>query len=543
MSLSGPHRVALLPIHSVRQREVVELLSEPGFVIEEFAKLERLFDADRVQPFDLIVVDARGGGLQILRRLCRGVPGERTLAMVQSSTAGFQASDLGAYISYARTAVELRRDVRHFLGETAIMAIASRDNRLVERSPFGVFEIRDGKIAYANDSFAVMLGRSREQLVGLPAKALITGNDLPRIAARLEAPPNRARGRSTLCELRHRDGSAVFADVRAEWVRDDGRMCLVGTARDITVERRLARLYEIAVGLGESILSEKDIDTILQRVLDAITESAGFQRAIVALYDLANESPFEGRVYKVLGSGLTPDELAEVRAVDPMPPEERVLAFQDMYRLGNAYYIPYDQAPWTNYSGLSGTVSIDDKWNKDDFLFIPLRGEAGIIGHISVDDPLDGSAPTAESIEPVAALANFAALAVERMYKIHQLRKQKERLRGLSMLPQRLMRSDDIGEVCSEAARQLRDDMEYDLCCILLRDGPFLEVSGFAAAPGLLADNELPGVGYRVPLEGEGRCRHAVRSGEIVSCADTRAGPHYREKELGMLSEIAVPIP
>ncbi len=543
MNESGSQRIALVAVHSVPREEVVRLLAGPQFVIEEFAMPGDVVDIDRVRPFDLIIVDARTSGLEALRKLCSEMSSERVLAMVQSSPARFQASRLGVYVSHARTPVELRRDIRHFLGEAATSALAIRGDRLAKRSPFGFFEIRDGKIAYANDAFASMLGRSRDEIVGLPASTLIVSRDLARIRARLESPPNRARGRSTQCELRHHDGSTIFADIRADWVLDGGQMCLVGMARDITIERRLAHLYEIAVGLGESILSEKDIDTILQRVLDAITESAGFQRAIVALYDLANESPFDGRVYKVLGSGLNLAELAEVRAVDPMPPEERVLAFQDKYRLGGAYYIPHDQAPWTSYSGLSGTVSIDGKWNKDDFLFIPLRGEAGIIGHISVDDPLDGGAPTAESIEPVAALANFAALAVERMYKIHQLRKQKERLRGLSMLPQRLMRADDIETVCSDAARQLRIDMGYDLCCILLRDGPFLELSGSAVSAGLLGDKELPPTGYRVPIEADERFRRAVTNGEVVVCPDTRGDLHYGEQRLGMKSEITVPIP
>ena len=543
MSASKLHRVALLPIHSMSQEETIRLLSASGLAAEEFADVDDLFSADGSHPFDLIVVDARGGGLQVLQQLGEWVAGGRILTMVESSTAGFDASRQGVYVSYARTPIELHRDIQHFLGETAVTADSLGDHRLADRSPFGVFEIVDEQIIYANDAFASMFGRSPKEIIGLSAKELIGRADLPRLMSRLESPPDHAEGRSTLCELRHRDGTTVFADIRAEWVPDGKKMRLVGMARDITMERRLAHLYEIAVGLGESILSEKNIDTILQRVLDAITGSAGFRRAIVALYDLAEESPFEGRVYKVLGSGLSAAELAEVQATDPMPPEDRVLAFQETYRLGDAYYIPHDQAPWEGYTGLSGTVSIEGKWNKDDFLFIPLRGEAGIIGHISVDDPLDGSAPTADSIEPVAALANFAALAVERMYKIHQLGEQKERLRGLSMLPQRLMRGDDLAEVCSEAARQLRDDMGYDLCSILLRDGPFLEIAGFAAAAELFVDSDLPGVGHRIPLDGEGRCRHAVRSGETVSCADTRDAPNYREKQLGMLSEIAVPIP
>lgn len=536
-------RVALLPFEPSRRDGVRPLLASAGFDVEEFANVVDLLDADRQQAFDLVVVDACENGLQNLEELSQGVSGERILSMVQSNTAGFQASAYGVYVSYARTPIELKRDIRHFFGDATAVAASPREHGFAERSAFGVFEIVDGTLSYANEAFASMFGAARDEIVGRPARELIAGSDLPRILARLESPPDRPEGRSTLCELQHRDGSTIFAEIRSEWIRDGEKMRLVGTARDITIERRLAHLYEIAVGLGESILSEPDIDTILQRVLDAITESAGFRRAIVALYDLAEESPFEGRVYKVLGSGLSGKQLARVLAVDPMPPEERVLAFQETFRLGAAYYIPHDRVPWQSLEGLAGTISIEGKWNKDDFLFIPLRGEAGIIGHISVDDPVDGSAPTAESIEPVAALANFAALAVERMYKIHRLRKQKERLRGLSMLPQLLMRGDDLTEMCTEAARRLRSDMEYDLCSILLRDGPFLELAGCACVDELRDNPLLPHVGFRTSLDGEGACHHAVTSGEIVSYGNREGTPNDGDNGLGMQSEIAVPIP
>ncbi len=543
MSVSKSRRVALLPFESSRRDGVRPLLTSAGFDVEEFTNVVELLDADQRRSFDLVVVDVCGNGLENLKKLSQAVPGERILSMVQSNTMGFQASAYGVYVSYARTPIELKRDIHHFFGDAATIGVSPGDHRLAERSPFGVFEIADGTITYANDAFTSMFGGGREEIVGRPAKELIAGSDLPRILARLESPPDRSRGRSTLCELKHRDGSTIFAEIRAEWMRDGGNMRLVGMARDITIERRLAHLYEISVGLGESILSETDIDTVLQRVLDAITESAGFRRAIVALYDLAEENPFDGRVYKVLASGLSEKELAAIRSVDPMPPEDRALAFQETFRLGAAYYIPHDRVPWQSLEGLAGTISIEGKWNKDDFLFIPLRGEAGIIGHISIDDPIDGSAPTADSIEPVAALANFAALAVERMYKIHRLRKQKERLQGLSMLPQRLMCGDDLTEMCTEAARRLRNDMGYDLCSILLRDGPFLELAGSAIIEELQGNTQLPDVGFRIPLDGEGPCHRAAQSGEIACCGDTHAVVRHRNDELGMQSEVAVPIP
>jgi diguanylate cyclase (GGDEF)-like protein len=293
--------------------------------------------------------------------------------------------------------------------------------------------------------------------------------------------------------------------------------------------------------LGEAILSAGKIDNILQSVLDAITKQSGFRRAVVSLYDLSVAYPFQGEIHKIFTSGLSPVEVETILSEDGLTPEERKLAFADRFRLGPAYYIPHDQVPWNPDLGLAGTTTVEG-WHADDFLFLPLRGESGIIGHLSVDDPINRAAPTLESIISVAALANFAALAVERIYKLNELRKQKERLHGLFKFSRQLSQVQEIGSLCSLATERLQRDMGYELCAIWLKDGGELSLEGIAAHEGV-NEQEVPKRGTRMPLSGDGLARWVIDHQEPTIVSDVQKEERYKRWITLTRSEIDVPIP
>jgi diguanylate cyclase (GGDEF)-like protein len=180
-------------------------------------------------------------------------------------------------------------------------------------------------------------------------------------------------------------------------------------------------------------------------------------------------------------------------------------------------------------------------WHVDDFLFIPLRGTAGIVGCISVDDPVDPSAPTLASIEPIAHLASFAALAVERVYKLIQLRAQNERLHGLSRFGDQIAEIQSATELCDAAALRACDDMGYDYCAVWLREGDSLVLGGTAAGKAFGHD-KTPARGTRGPVEGEGLTRWVVRYLEAVVVDDVSLDPRYRGSRASVRSMAAIPL-
>lgn len=505
-------------------------------------------------PPDLVLFVVQGsddGDLELLGEWVTLHPDIDVLALIEGDSApvGARAVAAGAltWVPLSIGSDDLRgvidRAAARCRHTTQLAAGHRRYRDLLESAPIGVFELRDGRVSYVNEHLLQRLGYDRDELIGARPEKLDLA--IPQERSRMRgAIEERHRGiepsAPNVYHLATKAGETYVAEVRSRVVETPDGPIMEGTIRDITLETRLTQLHRVVIELGEVILGESDIDRILQLVLDTITEYSGFRRAVLSLYDLSIPVPFEGEVYTTLTSGLTPEERDALLAQPPIPVNERKQVFSDRYRLGPAYYIPHDDTPWTVERGISGSVSVEG-WHVDDFLFIPLRGTAGIIGSISVDDPVDRSAPTIASIEPVAALANFAALAVERMFKMRQLQKQKEQLHGLSEFGAQLARVSDVHTLCELAVQRVHQDMDYGVCSICIADGMTL-VQEAVAAKDVFPPDEIPQKGARAPIDGPGITRWAFRSAQSVIVPNVLEDERYDGSRKAIRSFMAVPI-
>jgi len=550
--MSSQPEAHVLFLHTDRSgsRSRVETIRGWGYRVAEHAYAE--IDSLEPPPFDLIVADLESVSPEALARLTSvaeasaGAP----IIVLEEDPEGRSEDVLTAGTSCrlcADTPDEVLRCViagalaeRQLESETA--SYARRFQQLVENAPIGVFEIEDGVVTYVNRFLEELSGYDRDRIVGRPAIDLVAPEDRERL---LEGLARRMEGAEADAPTVYRfigaEGKTYTGEVRSGRTDGNDGVKIEGTIRDTTLETRLTRLHSAILDLAETILAERDIERILQLVLDTITEYSGFRRAVLALYDLSIPVPFEGSVASLLCSGLSAEEEAALRALELPPIEQRRSIFQDEFRVGPAYYIPHNRIPWDEDWGLRGTVSVEG-WNANDFLFIPLRGTAGIIGSISVDDPVDRNVPTMASIEPVASLANFAALAVERVHKMNQMRRQKDRLHGLWSFGKELSEADTIDTLCELAVRRIRDDMDYDYCAIWIVDGSDLVLLGASAKP-LFPPDELSAKGLRGPIEGQGISRWAVRFNEPVIVPDVQLDERYNGSRSSIRSVISIPIP
>jgi diguanylate cyclase (GGDEF)-like protein/PAS domain S-box-containing protein len=475
--------------------------------------------------------------------------GPKTCQIIVLTDSPASCTDSGSrpiyWLPYPPKPDELVRTVREALTRAStqhdLVDDRERYRRLVDRMAAGVVELRGGRITYVNEYVLALSKYTPPELIGHPPEDFVHPQDrsaLLRSLAEGSGSPSAEHAR--VYRLIAKDGSEITTETTAYRIGPDGSDHLEITLRDITKETRLTRLHRVVLELGEVILAEVDIDRILQLVLDTITEYSGFRRAVLTLYDLSIPVPFDGAAYKTLCSGLTVEERAAVLKGVPLDPSERRQVFDDRFRLGPAYYIPHDQVPWAQDLGIAGNVTIDG-WNKDDYLFIPLRGSAGIIGSISVDDPIDQNAPTLASIEPVASLASFAALAVERAYKLHQLNRQQERMHSLRGFGAELSDVENVESLCERAARRVCDGMEHDFCAVWLREGADLVLQGYASRVGFPQD-EMPARGARAPIAGDGVTRWAIRYAEPVLVQDAPADPRYLRSRSSIQSMAAIPI-
>jgi len=500
---------------------------------------------------DLVLLVAREDAeFELLESLSRRYPQTDLLVLIEGGIAslGARATAAGATAWLPLTAapedvcqvVDRLVERRRRAAQTA--ADWSRRVARLESSPIGLLELRDGRLAYVNDHLLRSLGYRREEVLGQqPADLdLVVEADRERLHAAIEQRmAGIEQSAPAVYQFKTRSGETYVAELRSRRVETPDGYVIEASVRDVTLETRLTQLQRLVIRLGAQILGESDIESILQLVLDAITQYSGFRRAVLSLYDLSVPIPMDGEVRKILTSGLTEAEREALLRQPPILPAERRLAFSERYQLGPAYYIPHDDTPWTAERGISGSVSLDG-WDVNDFLFLPLRGTGGIIGSISVDDPIDRSVPTVASIEPVAALANYAALAVERVFKILQLQKRKDQLHGLSEFGVRVAHVADARTLCQLAVQHVRD-MDYGVCSIYLADGARLIQEAVASDPAFSPD-EVPREGARGQIGGPGATRWAFSHAAALVIPDVRDDDRFAGPGGRIRSFMAIPI-
>jgi len=513
-------------------------------------------EAMEKEAYDIIIIDVRlpgTSGIDLIPRI-RTLYSQTAIYVISEDPASYSAAralELGAErcIDKSIEPDALQKMVESTIERQRLMrslrAERRRYERLVSNAAVGVFtlDIPTEQFTYVNRYLLDLMGFSMNEIIGHHPVELVAPADKERLLTRLHARIEREAlpaGDKTTYRFINKNGAQIDLQVETHVVNAEDEPFIEGTARDVTVENRLSRLQEIVTGLGRSILSSHDIDHILQSVLNAITQYSGFQRAVVSLYDLSAPVPQESAVHKMLASGLNEDEVRTLSATSAMSPEERKLAFDEKFRLEDAYYIPHDRAPWRPNLGLKGSVKIDG-WDPDDFLFIPLRGSTGIIGHISIDDPVDRSVPTGKTLKPVVALTNLAALAVERTYRYKQLVEQKKRLHGLAKFSQELAQAQDIQQMCAIAAKRMWRDMHYEFFGIWIREEDELVLSGFVSQ-GEYAHEDTLYPGLRMPISGNGFARWVLENQREIVVPDVRTESNYLKWSDLTRSEIDVPI-
>ncbi|MCS7239720.1 MAG: diguanylate cyclase [Candidatus Bipolaricaulota bacterium] len=415
--------------------------------------------------------------------------------------------------------------------------LLARYQNFVENEIFGVYIVQDGRFAFVNEGLAKILGYRREELLNRPCLEVIHPDDRARITQGLEAQLKEGSGtRRRQVRVLAQDGSVKVVEIQTWPIQLSGQPAVQGVARDVTWEAQVEKLRQDLLSVATEILAGTDVSAILRRVAQAVVEHSPFRRAVVTLYDLRHEPPFLGPTVAIATAGLTAEEEEQLRSQGGLPPHHRAMAFQEEFRIGQSYYISHDRVPWEPTYGLPGR-NASDGWHPDDFLFIPLRGRLGIIGHISVDEPVTPKAPTLEMLEPIELFAGLAALAVERAFQLEELRRHKEWLRGAFRLAHELGRCNSLEELLSEALGTLAREVRYEFGAILLRKGGELEVAA--------THSSLPGfqytLGQRIPLT-LGVVGWVATHRQPLRLNDVLGDPRYVPVHPEIRAELAVPI-
>ena len=265
-------------------------------------------------------------------------------------------------------------------------------------------------------------------------------------------------------------------------------------------EQRLRALLEV----GRALVSDLDLEAVLERVLVAARELTGARYAAVGVLD----EPREG-LERFLTSGI--DE--ETRhAIGPLPRgrgvlgvlirDPRPLRLADVGSHPHSYGFPPGHPPMHGFLG------------------VPIRVREEVYGNLYLTEKENAGEFDAADEEVLVVLADWAAIAIEnaRAYSVvrgrrEQLERAVAQFEATSEIAQALAGETDLEHVLELVAKRARALTEARATVVLLRNGGQLVVAALAGE----LDRAL--VGERIPIEGS-VSGHVFRSGKPERLVD-----------------------
>ncbi|MCJ2532941.1 MAG: GAF domain-containing protein [Candidatus Thermoplasmatota archaeon] len=211
--------------------------------------------------------------------------------------------------------------------------------------------------------------------------------------------------------IEERDIALLFANQAAVAVENFE----LSSSRERMLEETQIKILQMTkvLEVTTSIMYMDDIDSVLQRVSEAVVESFGFKRAEVLMLD---ETTGEFIISGLSGfpEWIQRGTVSEMDvAVEGLRPE---------FKVGEtAHYMPYERQQFDvdRFYFLANPGLADrprespDAWHERDLLVFAMKDRSNqVIGYMLVDEPTDLKVPKKEQIEVLEILAGMASIAV-----------------------------------------------------------------------------------------------------------------------------------
>ncbi|WFN35564.1 PAS domain S-box protein [Methanogenium sp. S4BF] len=163
----------------------------------------------------------------------------------------------------------------------------------VEKSLVCTYIVQDGILRYINPRGAEMFGYEREALIDSQYSLLVHAEDLPVVEGHIR---ERLSGKADSAHYEFRgikkSGDEIVCEVYGTPISYMGGTAIVGTLMDITerkaAEERVEHLHQVILAVrnvNELIVREKNRDRLVQQVCKTLTETRGYYRAAIHLFD------------------------------------------------------------------------------------------------------------------------------------------------------------------------------------------------------------------------------------------------------------------
>jgi adenylate cyclase len=223
------------------------------------------------------------------------------------------------------------------------------------------------------------------------------------------------------------------------------------------------KIFQVLVQVAKSLLQTEELSDLLETVMDMIFKYLPVERGLIILFDEAgNPVP---KLTKFI-EGADAGDIPISRTILKMVAEQQVSlmtsnALEDARLLGGKSI------------AIHGIRSA---------MCVPLWNRQRVIGAVQVDSPIHIGRFTEEDLDLLTALANFAAVAIERAQlaeKIEQERKIRSRM-------ERYHSPAVIDEIVKGAAAAAEDEVKIAEVSIL-----FADISGFTTVSETKAPEEV----------------------------------------------------
>jgi PAS domain S-box-containing protein len=298
--------------------------------------------------------------------------------------------------------------------------------------------------------------------------------------------------------------------------------------------------------LGQAIGSGQPLAETVQDLVNVIRDGIGFNIVLLSCVETTGD---ERMLHRVASAGLPTSAWEKIKEVrQPFAVVADLL--QEKYRIGTAYLIPEEEQDLYQdrlevYTALQHKDSLGpDDWHSHDLFLVPLKFAGGEIAAIlSLDDPVTGRRPTAETIDQVEVLASQAAVTLEnaRLYddvrnftaeleervaeRTHDLQRERDQVSALLRITTELATSLDLNRVLYRALELVSDAVGANEGSIFLLDQITGELT-YQAAIG--STRPVPAEGELIPFKsGAGLVGWVIQNRRPTLVTDTNTDERW----------------
>ena len=201
---------------------------------------------------------------------------------------------------------------------------------------------------------------------------------------------------------------------------------VISSTRDQRAEREPDEKQIENVPMIDRESRQRLVRQVLRNIMDYAMQHTRFQRALAVCFtsplDVDNAAS-RVSVLNVAHCGLDRAAQARVQELVDDGVEVSPARYNTDCKLGGSFFYPDGKG----LPGLAGVIQSTRHyldaggWQQRDILLMPFRVGTSILGHLSLDDPVDGRRPTAESIASLEDMLSVAAVALLEACSLEEL--------------------------------------------------------------------------------------------------------------------------